>query len=237
MGAADMEIIENQIMFERFLEERPALHRLKNGMPTQWGLHGAMLRFAWDHTAPGDKSIETGGGLSTVTFAMRNTRHTAIFPAYHTPLRDNINDYLQRESISPASLHYVLAESQRVLPSWTDSGYDMVLLDGDHAFPVPCIDWFYLASKIKVNGLLMLDDTQLWPVRILRDFLRAESNWRLVWELSGSSVFKLVAPWKEKWWGEQIFTVAHSDLHPNAKTMVPDAVKQALPSMFSAELQ
>jgi hypothetical protein len=226
-----------QKIFDQFMKERPILHRLKDGSKTQWGLMETALRLIWDNTSANSKTIETGGGLSTVAFAMRHTNHTSIFPSHHAYIQDTIADYLKGKGASPDNIHYVLGESQQVLPAWQDTGYDMVLLDGDHAFPTPFMDWFYLASKMKVGGLLLLDDTQLWPVKVLRDFLRVEPEWRLVAEPFRLAMFKLVTPWKPKWWGEQIYTVANSDLHSESKRMIPPAVKLALPYVFSEYLQ
>jgi hypothetical protein len=38
---------------------------------------------------------------------------------------------------------------------------DLVLIDGDHAFPASFIDWYYTAEQVKLGGYVIVDDTNL----------------------------------------------------------------------------
>lgn len=71
---------------------------------------------------------------------------------------------------------------------------DLVLIDGDHAFPSPFIDWYYTADRINKGGYVIVDDTQLSTGRILHDFLCLEKKrWKLHRVIGKTSIFKKMA--------------------------------------------
>jgi hypothetical protein len=50
-------------------------------------------------------------------------------------------------------------ESLRVLPP---DPVDLFMIDGGHGYPLPQLDWFYGAGRLKAGGILVLDDIHLW---------------------------------------------------------------------------
>jgi hypothetical protein len=69
--------------------------------------------------------------------------------------------------------------SQEVLPGLDPRPLDLVLIDGAHGFPYPILDWWFLAPRLRVGGLLIVDDAYLPPVGVLVDFLRAQAAWEV----------------------------------------------------------
>jgi hypothetical protein len=64
-------------------------------------------------------------------------------------------------------------------------------VDFGHAFPFPFLDWYYTAAQLRVGGLVVIDDTQLRPVAILKEFLISENGrWELVDDLGQTAVFR-----------------------------------------------
>jgi hypothetical protein len=57
---------------------------------------------------------------------------------------------------------------------------DLVLVDGAHAFPVPFLDWYYGAEKLKAGGLMVVDDIHLLTGTMLADFMGADPRWEPV---------------------------------------------------------
>jgi hypothetical protein len=98
------------------------------------------------------------------------------------------------------------------LPGLAAEELDLVLIDGQHAFPAPFIDWYYTARRLKVSGMLLIDDIQLWTGRILTDFLSEEPEWSLISDLSGrtAAFVKEKDYSQEKWWGQQPYIVRKS---------------------------
>src|SRR6185503_13112859 len=102
------------------------------------------------------------------------------------------------------TVEFVVAASERALPGLERHDLDLVLIDGRHGFPAPMLDWYYTASMLRVGGLLVLDDTQLWTVRLVCDVLRREPEWRLHCELPRTTVFvKLAENAENKEWTDQ----------------------------------
>ena len=83
---------------------------------------------------------------------------------------------------------------------------DIVFVDGKHAFPWPILDWYYTAERLKVDGLLLLDDSSMPSVRILSEFLKADlPRWQFI-KTAGdrTDVFmKVAAPIHDIAWHEQ----------------------------------
>ena len=91
--------------------------------------------------------------------------------------------------------------SEHVLPKLDTGPLDVVLIDGRHGFPAPFIDWFYTAGKLKTGGLLVVDDTCLWPPKVLRDLLAEQPQWELIRDFHlRCSVFRKVGEGSE--WGD-----------------------------------
>ena len=56
---------------------------------------------------------------------------------------------------------------------------DLIIVDGNHAFPAPMIDWFYMTRHLRTGGVLVVDDVELWTGPVLADFLDGEAG---IWE-------------------------------------------------------
>jgi hypothetical protein len=167
-----------------------------------WSLDEPTLAFLHQHVGAGMRTLETGVGMSTVLFALRGARHTCVVPV---PAEvERVRAYCARVGVATDGLTFVVAPSEEALPGLTLRDLDVVLIDGRHGFPAPMIDWYYTAPMLRTGGCLLLDDTQLWPVRMLRDVLVAEPEWQLVCQLPRTAVFRKLADGSErKEWSEQ----------------------------------
>jgi len=122
------------------------------------------------------RTLETGCGLSTALFAVRGTRHTCVTRFQEEV--DRISAYLKAHDIDNGRITFVVGNSQDVLPSLRIEPVDVVLIDGQHAFPIPFIDWYYCNQLLRTGGTMIVDDTQIWTGRILRQFLSAQPELR-----------------------------------------------------------
>jgi predicted O-methyltransferase YrrM len=189
----------SSILLEKILAELPKFHRgetetkrmvsaqqtllrgsmfasiLKNE-PACYGIEPELARFLFDSVSEQSKTLETGAGISTLVFALRQSRHIAITPNGEEAA--NIRSYAAANQISLERVEFVIEPSDRYLPRCESKDLDLVLIDGKHAFPWPIIDWFYTADRLRQGGLLVLDDLHMSSVAMLGDFLREDPRWQ-----------------------------------------------------------
>jgi hypothetical protein len=122
-------------------------------------------------------TLETGAGASTLVFAAAGTEHEAVTPVEAE--RERILAECERRGISAERVTFHIGPSQEVLPVLDPRPLDLVLIDGAHGFPYPILDWWFLAPRLRVGGLLIVDDAYLPPVGLLVDFLRAQAAWEV----------------------------------------------------------
>lgn len=154
-----------------------AFENISKNAPACYGIEPGVARFLYDSVSCQKKTLETGSGLSTLVFAIRESEHTAITPNASEVVA--IRKYADDNQISLNRVEFVIERSDSYLPRCERKDLDLVLIDGKHAFPWPIIDWFYTADKLKQGGILVLDDLQMSSVAILRDFILEDPGWRL----------------------------------------------------------
>lgn len=220
----------NKFTLNDLVTIHPSLHRHGDGQKANWGVSDSVLRFIARHSGPESKTIETGAGLSTVAFVMSGAEHHAVFPESY--LTKTVPDFLDEKDIPHRNFHMHNGQSQDVLPNMEESDFDIALIDGEHAFPIPFMDWYYLSRRMKTGGLLIIDDTQIWTGHVLKTFLSCEPEWRLIEEIYGTAMFRMEAPWVEKWWAKQAYTVIHSQVMPDAIPYLPEHALAALSPIY-----
>src|SRR6267143_3797445 len=202
-----------RMTLQELLNDSPKLHRIgKVGVhvPISYDLSDQALHLIDQNVDQNSHTLETGAGISTILFAIKHAHHTCIVP--DGDLADRIREYCQQRNISVERIDFHIGKSENILPGLLSDQLDLVLIDGQHAFPAPFIDWYYTARKLKIGGMLLIDDIQLWTGRNLKDFLHEEPEWRLTSELSGrtAAFVKEKDYSQEKWWGQQPYIVRKS---------------------------
>lgn len=158
------------------LKAQPKMHSLR-GQPISWQLSDDLLRFIDAHVHSGAKTLEIGAGVSTILFVMKGAIHLCVVPAKDEVTR--IQTFCCEHGIPLDNLTFEIDCSDRCLPRLDLAGLDFVLIDGAHGFPIPFLDWYYTADRLKVGGFLAIDDTHIWTGYILKMFLKAEPEWTL----------------------------------------------------------
>ncbi len=200
---------EVRISVNELLADAPAFHEDANGAPISWGLPENVLRFIDRSVTERSRTLETGAGLSTVIFAAAGAEHVCVVPDAGQVAR--IRHYCAERRIATDRVQFHIAPSETVLPMLAISCLDLVLIDGRHGFPTPFIDWYYAAMALKVGGLMIVDDTQLWTGDTLRKFLAEEPDWTLEREFAKTVVFrKLADGGHAREWNQQRFVARRS---------------------------
>jgi hypothetical protein len=191
---------------EAALTDRPQFHRLSDGKPTSWALPEPVLRYMRQHLGPGMRTLETGAGYSTVIFAVSGADHICVTPAENE--KTEILSYLQNFDV-PVRVKFAVGFSETVLPAICPElrELDFVFIDGAHRFPMPVLDFHYAASRLKIGGLLGVDDVHIPSVKVLYDFLAGEEDdWQLVHEVEHTAFFKRLLNTKvaSDWQGQKM---------------------------------
>jgi Sulfotransferase family len=185
------------------LKDQPKLHKDRIGDLVSYQASEEVLSFIDQHVTENSRTLETGAGMSTILFAIRGSEHTCIVPSQGQI--DRIKQYCHDRQISTDKIDFQLHNSEVILPVLNPKDLDLILIDGCHGFPIPFIDWFYATSYLKKDGILIVDDTQLWTGAVLKEYLLLEPEWELVQDIEPrAAIFrKLEAKIRTKEWDEQ----------------------------------
>jgi predicted O-methyltransferase YrrM len=190
-----------------FIKNYPKIHA--NGTAC-WSIEEEVISFLLEAVKPGFLTLETGAGISTIMFAYKGCDHTCISP--QDDEHERIRNYCENTGISADKVKFICDFSQNALPKIESDQLDLVLIDGGHGFPVPFVDWLYTSVKLKKGGLVIVDDTQLWTGRVLKEFLEAERQWKRVRTFGKAVAFEKLSDDVIKDFGGQPYVVANSEM-------------------------
>jgi hypothetical protein len=177
---------------EKLIQDSPSFHLHEGALVNSWSVHPDTLRFMYSLLTPGMSTLETGCGQTTVVFAIAGANHTCIMP--DAGEAERVRRYCTEIGLEE-NITFVIESSDRALPrsDLIPSKLDLVLIDGAHGFPMPVIDWHYTAHRLKVGGILVIDDYRMPSVKILYDFVYAEEEWGFVAIVQNTAFFRKVA--------------------------------------------
>ncbi|MGA2738625.1 MAG: class I SAM-dependent methyltransferase [Bryobacteraceae bacterium] len=139
-----------------------------------WDAMTPMALSAIVKRGPFRSTVETGCGGSTIVLSHCSDRHTV----FAIDGKDGtIGELLQDSDLRNERAIFVEGETKDTLPAYPFEGeFDLALLDGPHAYPLPQIEFSYLFPRLRLGGWLVVDDIQIPSVYELFDFLRKESS-------------------------------------------------------------
>ncbi len=181
--------IDPNRLIQKLIDDNPALHEYK-GQRTSWAVDPDTLWTIFNMLEPGMKTLETGCGQTTIVFMVAGTHHVCITDDNREVV--NVNRYCEEVGIEN-TLTFLTGSSDKVLPcNIIHDHLDFVFLDGAHRFPFPIVDWHYTSERLKVGGVIALDDYQIPSVEILYNFLSTDDNWDLIQVKNNTAFFKKI---------------------------------------------
>lgn len=160
----------------QLLTRQPAFHSAAGGELATWNALPGTLRALDEIVEPGDVTLETGAGASTVVFAAAKSKHIAVSPA--PAEHERIRSYCSEVGIDTSGVEFVPDTSDVVLPRLT-TALDVAFVDGNHSFPHPVVDFHYISRLLRVGGYLVLDDVPIPSVGVVHEFLLDDPSWQL----------------------------------------------------------
>ena len=195
---------------QRLLTEKPSFHL---GGSAHWASLPDTLNSILAAVKPGDTTIETGVGASTVVFAAAGARHTAISPDAQE--HELVLEYCRRIGIDDSRLTFIADFSEDVLPSLLsrERTLDMAFIDGAHSFPFPEVDWCYITRSLKPGAKLVLDDISIPSVAPVYRHMSLEPTWRLdgILDNRGAAFTLLAPPRSDDYWQGQKMNADYPD--------------------------
>lgn len=176
----------------------------------------------------GAKTLEIGCGYSTVIFSILSREHTVVSPFSEEHSR--VFQWIKRECPRSAQtgqsdgVTYVCSTSQEIKKNERvfSKDIDCLLIDGDHSFPIPIMDWYNFSDGLKVGGHLIVDDTHIASGTILAQFLDEDvGRWLKVFSTETSATYQKIAHPAVTcaWWGEQPFSKNKIELTKGAPVL------------------
>lgn len=189
------------------LSQKPALHR--DG-ESNWMIHPEVLDFLTRHVTADSRTIETGAGYSTIVMTRAGATHTCVTPS--TAERDAILAHCADHGIDTGRTTFLIGRSQDVLPRLEGGDdFDLALIDGRHGFPLPAVDYLYLAPHLAVGGHLLIDDVDIWTGAMVVAVLKREEGWSYEGKLARrTAVFRKTGPFEAREWCHQPTVVSRS---------------------------
>ena len=186
----------------------PNLHA---GGVAAWDASDAVLTYLARELQPGWRTLETGAGRSTLAFAQAGCAHEVVTPAAAEVAAIRADGLAQGLPMDAVTFHQGF--SQDVLPRLAGpvEDLDLVFIDGGHGFPIPAVDFQYLAPRVKLQGLMLIDDVDLWTGDMIVQVLKRDPAWRLEGLLNGrTAAFRKLAPFTAHEWTQQAYVRSKS---------------------------
>jgi Methyltransferase domain len=186
----------------------------------QWDASDIVLDWFKANLKPNMRTIETGAGKSTLAFMAAGCIHDTVTPSSSEV--EAIKAEAARRGLSVGNTTFHIDFSQNILPHLKGhEDIDVAFIDGGHGFPVPGVDWLFIAPRLKVGGKLLIDDIDLWTGSMLVDVLRKETGWRVDAILRGrTAVVTKIAPFQAREWCDQPTVVAKSYLPQTLRKII-----------------
>jgi hypothetical protein len=184
--------------------------KLHGNGSVQWDASDAVLDWFKANLKSGMRTIETGAGKSTLAFMASGCVHDTVTPSSSEVIAIKAEGTRRGLDVDAVTFHEGF--SQNILPHLKGhEDIDVAFIDGGHGFPVPGVDWLFIAPRLKVGGKMLIDDVDLWTGSMLVDVLRREEGWHVDTILRGrTAVVTKTAPFQAREWCDQPTVVAKS---------------------------
>lgn len=236
-----MELDQRLGLLDRVLSDSPQVHPGAEGPQGEvWSTDRSCYELLARECPPGTRTLETGLGVSTALFAGWGCAHTCVVPFPDEVER--LQAYCVERGIATDQVQFEVAPSDEALPRLAREELDVVLIDGNHGFPAPVIDWYYGATRLRDGGLVVFDDLQLPHVsQTVIPFLEADSRWSLVQREWKWAAYRRVGTWQpgEEWFNQRFFDESGpttGSVQSNEATLVREELIESTTTMEQARL-
>jgi hypothetical protein len=224
-----------------------------NSLPKDWHLVGSVSRGVLnaivDHAreiGPVENSVETGSGKTTLLFSHLSKNHV-VFALENGS--KSISSVKKSELFNAKNVKYIEGPTQKTLPRYVfNLKFDIVLLDGPHAYPFPDLEYYYFYPNLIEGGLLLLDDIQIPSIRRMFEIIKADDMFELLEVLHNMAFFRrtdspVLDPYSDSWWlqgynrlhYEKIkgIRLSKNPVYKMLKRTIPEGIKKHIPNSLT----
>lgn len=163
---------------------------------------------------PNNITLETGGGYSTVVFAVCSLKHICVNP--DITANELIRSFLQKHGHACEHLEFLEDSSDKSLPKLKlAEKVDVALIDGNHSFPFPIIDWHYIDGFLGRGSKILIDDIHINSVKIVSDFLLSEPSYKYVTTIGTCTAFEKINDTRVIGWADQGINIKLTEGRPS----------------------
>src|SRR5436190_10825653 len=138
-----------------------------------------VLKWMAAHLTHSMRTIETGAGYTTVLLASISKRHYCC--TINAREIEKISQYITQLQLPLEKISFLHGSTDETLPALERRQiFDFAYIDGCHGYPFPALDWHYIDLRLKVGGLLGMDNVELRTVREHCDFLEENGTYELI---------------------------------------------------------
>ena len=178
---------------ERLKRDKPKFHyadedvirrAAKGGFHFQQGdlslaVSPGVLKWMADHVTDSMTTIETGAGHTTVLLAAIAKHHYCC--TNQSREIERISGYVAELGIPREKVTFLQGSTDETLPKLERKQiFDFAYIDGCHGYPFPALDWHYIDLRLKVGGIIGMDNVELRPVREHCDFMEENGTYELI---------------------------------------------------------
>jgi hypothetical protein len=178
-------------------------------------------------------SLETGGGNSTLIFGHHSKKHYSINP--DKTACKLIKQFLDDHSIEN-NITFIEQASEHALPKINsviqEESVDICLIDGNHSFPAPIIDWFYINPLLKKGAILIIDDYKIKAVDMLVKFLQEDDAYNYIKHLGDAAIFKKKNDIEMGWLNQKMNRTLSIVIKSYLKKLLPEFLVKALSKKY-----
>ena len=171
-----------------------------------------VLRYLASIMKPNNITLETGGGYSTAVFAVCSLKHICVNP--DITANELIKCFLQKHGYAYEHLEFLEDSSDKGLSKLKlEEKVDVALIDGNHSFPFPIIDWHYIDGFLRRGSKILIYDIHINSVKIVSDFLLSEPSYEYITTIGTCAAFEKINDTRVIGWASQGINIKSMEGH------------------------
>jgi hypothetical protein len=138
-----------------------------------------------------ENSAETGCGKTTILFSNISNNHTVFTIDDSEHENSSVKLFMECSLTKVQKIKTVFGPTQQTLKEYSNHTlYDVVFLDGPHAYPFPDFEYLIFYPFINEKGYLIIDDIHIPTIGRMADIIAEDSMWNFIAVIDKTAIFQ-----------------------------------------------